>query len=390
MMDWRLLFDWAINWWPGPIAVLGMCWFARKQFRKGTREGRMNSVLFAVVGVIIGMQMIPITWVSAVSYRQSRSVVLRSDGLGPVPAEWSQTAEQFVESTDARYRDRAVAGVRMQADGSSALVLARYERNRTPNNLGKVVSSDEQLRSNTAGPAQTLLPPDASALGSSVTAMRCWEALCEWRHPGATGVIIGLSGALTTDAALAVRDTALVSDASRYNPGETALSLVLQLFGLAAVILVSLVLHEIGHAVAAYAVRFTVLGMVLGAGRTLLTTKIGSLPITIRLLPIGGHVMTQSTRPGDDHFARVAVWSAGPGINLLVAVVAGFGLAPFGGANQWILIINGLLCIANLVPYSKFIPEADRRVGTDGWQIITALRAMRTAPATDATMAPIW
>jgi Zn-dependent protease len=250
---------------------------------------------------------------------------------------------------------------------------------------------------------QDLIPVDGSVLGNQLAAMRCWaqapsvtaglaSAVCEWRHPGSTGVLVRLSGNGVADvqSLAAVRDTVLVTDDARYKPAAAGAMLLVELLGLAMVILASLVLHEVGHAVAAYAVRFRVLGMVLGAGPTLWSGHIAGLPLTIRVLPIGGHVMTQSTRPGADHLARMLIWSAGPGANAIVAAFAFTGVIPTSGPGQWVVIINALLCVTNLVPYSKFIPEAGRRVGTDGWQIVHAVRARHASPAADGSMAPIW
>jgi hypothetical protein len=67
----------------------------------------------------------------------------------------------------------------------------------------------------------------------------------------------------------------------------------------------------------------------------------------------------------------------------------GVSIATGTPARDVLLLINGLLCLVNLIPYSKYIPEAGRRVGTDGWQIVQALRTCQDIKA-DASLAPIW
>jgi hypothetical protein len=88
-----------------------------------------------------------------------------------------------------------------------------------------------------------------------------------------------------------------------------------------------LALHECGHAVTAALLHWRVQKVVIGLGRLVATFRIRNTPVEIRLLPIEGFVRCA---PQDLRFPRlkqIAIYFAGPGVELLVAlgVVLGIG-----------------------------------------------------------------
>jgi len=105
----------------------------------------------------------------------------------------------------------------------------------------------------------------------------------------------------------------------------------------ASMIMLSLFLHECGHAsvAAASGLQVKVIGVGLGGGYTVRETS-------------------------DHSFVEATSAMAGPVVNLLIFAI--FANLP-GEASRWISIVNVLLALANLIPIRR----------SDGWRVWRAL-----------------
>lgn len=84
-----------------------------------------------------------------------------------------------------------------------------------------------------------------------------------------------------------------------------------------------LVLHELGHAIAASLVNWRVCRIVIGYGRPLLRFRFGGTDIQVRLFPAGGYVVPAPRDLENVRLRSSLIYFAGPGIELLaVAVIA--------------------------------------------------------------------
>ncbi len=115
-------------------------------------------------------------------------------------------------------------------------------------------------------------------------------------------------------------------------------------------LLVALILHELGHFVAARACRISVTQAGFGWGPKLFRAQIGGIEYCFRLFPVGAYVRLDMTelqrRP---LIQQLIVLLAGVAVNLILALI---GWGSFFG------IINLALAIGNLFPLYQF----------DGWK----------------------
>ncbi len=109
---------------------------------------------------------------------------------------------------------------------------------------------------------------------------------------------------------------------------------------LAAVVLVTIVVHELAHLVAARAVGHQVFEVQIGGG-PLWHRRIGDVDVRLAPLPIGGHVQTGS-RSGDGFRWRSAVVAgAGVAANGVLVVVGLVTAVPFlAGFNLIAIVVN--------------------------------------------------
>ena len=82
-----------------------------------------------------------------------------------------------------------------------------------------------------------------------------------------------------------------------------------------------LVLHEAGHAVAALALGWRVLHVVIGAGPTVKRFRIRGVPIELRAFPVEGFVLPVPRRLVRPRLESVIVYAAGAAAELVVLVV---------------------------------------------------------------------
>jgi hypothetical protein len=81
------------------------------------------------------------------------------------------------------------------------------------------------------------------------------------------------------------------------------------------------VLHEAGHAVASHLLGWRVCRIVIGYGRPLFRFRIRSVPVDIRVLPLGGHVLPAPRELKRPRLESALIYAAGPGAELLPAAL---------------------------------------------------------------------
>jgi membrane-associated protease RseP (regulator of RpoE activity) len=143
-----------------------------------------------------------------------------------------------------------------------------------------------------------------------------------------------------------------------------------------------LVLHEVGHALAARALGWRVERVVIGFGARWRELRIAGIPVELRRLPVEGFVETVPVEGVARPLPHAAIYFAGPGIELALAgaLLAAFGSERFlsVGAEPALLVWQSLALAAalggvvNLIPHSAL--DGDREVPNDGLGILLALR----------------
>jgi hypothetical protein len=171
---------------------------------------------------------------------------------------------------------------------------------------------------------------------------------------------------------------------TRYRPYLDATTFIFGLVILVVVLALSIVAHEFAHALAAKLVGNTVLGICIGTGRTLIDRNVRGIHFLVRILPLGGYIQSVAHSPHLFRLRQCIVWAAGPGANLLLAAFLGSAW----GIGHPLTIANIGLCVVNLIPFSKDIPELGCRVGTDGYQIVEFARGRRPFVDVDHTTEP--
>lgn len=123
-----------------------------------------------------------------------------------------------------------------------------------------------------------------------------------------------------------------------------------------------LVLHELGHAIAAKALGWHVREIVIGFGRELWQWQIGETRVRVKLAPVEGYVLPMPTSARQMRLKSALIYAAGPGIELLLLAIMLLVLGGdyvFGGSNEIGQVAAQSLAIAillgagfNLLPFS--------------------------------------
>lgn len=136
--------------------------------------------------------------------------------------------------------------------------------------------------------------------------------------------------------------------------------------------------HEAAHALTSHALGWRVCRIVVGYGRTLLTLRFGRVPVELRMLPIGGHVVPAPTRLRNPRLESALIYAAGPAGE---ALVAGIAIATIGSerlftrsdsveliAVQSLIVLIGIDLFMNLIPLPA--QSESRAAYTDGLGVL--------------------
>jgi Zn-dependent protease len=377
------LVSWAISWWPLVAAITGSIWWSVRAARRKDKR----AVLGAALALALATQFAPVSFAAERHQKRKLSVALRRE-LPEAAAVAGSPAADWINATLAA---QVTKPFHVIVDGVE--VLARKQSNQNP-----TAALRELL-----GVEPTLIPssPIGGALGgvlgctdlvgpsAEVTLNSTNRVRCGWADYGSVGYLLPIrnqSLAELSKAAPAARSRVEVRH-DGYSPFRNALLSAVFIGAAALAIIASLILHELGHALAAWFVGTRVNVLCIGAGRTLFERTIRGTQCIVRIRPIGGFVQTQARTSKGYRWKSCVVWAAGPGTNALLAFV---GSRIFGLGSVAVLC-NIAMCAFNLLPFSKFIPEIGRRIGTDGYQIIqfaTRRRSYEELPGDNVVLDP--
>ncbi len=149
-------------------------------------------------------------------------------------------------------------------------------------------------------------------------------------------------------------------------------------------IILGVLLHEAGHAVAGRLAGLRPYVLTLGSGPILARMQLAGMWLVFRLLPLSGSVLRYHLM-ASQRLAGAACAAAGPAVNLLLAGVL-YGALPFRFLtyDDWWVMIYGQLIIA----VSSLLPYRYRRAGvmrrSDGYQVLHLLRGRGVSEAEQA------
>jgi hypothetical protein len=141
---------------------------------------------------------------------------------------------------------------------------------------------------------------------------------------------------------------------------------------------VLIAVHELGHAAMGRLLGWKICAIVVGYGRPILRFRIGTVPVEIRIFPMGGHVVPAPTRLRAPRLENALIYAAGPGAELLVALAIALAIgsealltrttSPAMIAAQSVVALIVFDLFSNLVP----IPfQSEGRVAwTDGLGVL--------------------
>jgi tetratricopeptide (TPR) repeat protein len=89
-----------------------------------------------------------------------------------------------------------------------------------------------------------------------------------------------------------------------------------------------LVIHELGHALAAWLVGSRVSKVVIGMGRPIWRFRFAGVPVTLRLVPVSGYVIATPRSLDGARWRSAVVYLGGPGIELLLLAALAVAVGP--------------------------------------------------------------
>ena len=139
-----------------------------------------------------------------------------------------------------------------------------------------------------------------------------------------------------------------------------------------------LALHEAGHALMAAGLGWYVGRIVIGMGRPISRFRVGTAAVEVRMVPVEGFVVSVPTNLELPSLKSALIYFAGPGIELLLAVILLFAVGPdqmLRRSDDYGMIVVQSLALAaaaqgimNLVPHG--IWKDGREIANDGLGII--------------------
>jgi hypothetical protein len=139
------------------------------------------------------------------------------------------------------------------------------------------------------------------------------------------------------------------------------------------VLVVSVVVHELGHAGAAWTLGFEVRAVRIGTP-VALRLQLGRTRVELGPLPFGGLTIPVTRDPRRYRLRRGLVVLAGPLANAALAVIVWRvpGVVPGAVGVRWALVLQVLLVVENLVP--RRVATADGPAATDGALLLDLVR----------------
>jgi membrane-associated protease RseP (regulator of RpoE activity) len=157
---------------------------------------------------------------------------------------------------------------------------------------------------------------------------------------------------------------------------------------------VSVVIHELAHALAAHWVGLKVYSVSFGSGRPIKTWRYGNTDVRLCGFPASGLVMAFPLKAVGYRWKNAVMTVAGPVINLLLFAVC--GLAAFGGSEEGrtesnllmaalaMAAANAILSLQTLWPHEFRV--GSKTVASDGLSLIRLPR-MKDSEVTEAVTA---
>jgi Peptidase family M50 len=363
------LAQWLANWWLLPVAAGIMLVQSRRQTR-WVASGLL-------LGSLLVLFLLPVTWLSQNHRRLAMNLdVVRAEPTAP--AEVSRTgplahlAQRWPLVSKAK--QQPVVLHRVTESGEQVMVRARRQSNRKP------AAALERL----LGAAPTITVPSGTFGGAAGCVVSMPLVHCAWADHGTVGVLSFAVEATAADVVVTafaselagLRDSVEIRR-DRYHPYREAATLVLTLLAGAVGLLASLVAHELAHAAMARFVGAQLHGICIGSGALVWHRTVRGVDFSLRKVPIGGYVQCSPRSPVGYRVRQASIWAAGPAANLFIAVF----MASIWGPGHLGVLVNVGLFVANAMPYSKFLPEAGRRIGTDGYQFREIIQGRKTYQA---------
>ncbi|MFT5435158.1 MAG: hypothetical protein ACI9OJ_005875 [Myxococcota bacterium] len=141
--------------------------------------------------------------------------------------------------------------------------------------------------------------------------------------------------------------------------------------------------HELGHALAAWAMNWRVERIVIGFGRTLKHWQFGETRVELRAIPISGFMVPVPRRPDRARLASALIYASGPGIELalvlLIALAVGTTTLTTVGDSYAMITVQTFCAAAltgaiiNLIPFDFSRDSASGGGPTDGMGILMSL-----------------
>ncbi len=336
--------------------------FAARMWRRadGDVKKKINGVVLILCCGYTSFKMVPLSWKAQLHRQRTRSMDVRFTETPPAIARRPEVAA-FLK--DRPQSQKAFAQV-MDINGHEVVVLVNRQSNRelTPA-LNNLLNSFD---------ARIIEPGELGGRAGCVT--RGTTATCGWVNWGVVGQVTSTT-ATADEIAASFTDvrSQFEQRVDRYHPYTEGVTFALLIFGLMALIIACTVSHELSHASLARLVGCDVMTICIGAGRILFDRDVRGVRLLVKAIPIGGYVQNVHRGEKGYRWRQAIISAAGPVENFALAIT----FATFFPLMHPTVVINLAMGFFNLVPFSKFIPEAGMRIGTDGYQFIQVLSGKR-------------